>query len=143
MKYSFSILKPDCLERNMKDFVFSFLEKHGFTVLLEKRMRLSLNDVEFIYERCVNEDFFRDFATFLVSGDVIAVIVKNPETSDAVKELNSLVGHTNPSFAKSGTIRKFGESIRRNLIHSSADVASFWRETSRVFSKEEMNNAGL
>lgn len=127
----------------MKDFIFSFLEKHGFTILLEKRMRLSLADAEFIYERCVNEDFFRDFAAFLTSGDVVAIIVKKPETLDAVKELNSLVGHTNPSFAKTGTIRKFGENIRRNLIHSSADIPSFWREVSRVFSKEEMNNAGL
>ncbi|MBI2278652.1 MAG: hypothetical protein HYU81_01150 [Candidatus Brennerbacteria bacterium] len=138
-----SILKPDCIERNMEGTVRRMLTEHGFLVLLEKRTRLSLDDVSFIYERCVGEDFFKDFAAFLTSGDVVVLVLSNPTSKNVIKDLNSLVGHTNPQLAKDYTIRKLGESVRRNLVHSSADPPSFWREASRMFSEKEMCDAGL
>mgnify|MGYP001559393715 CR=1 FL=1 len=138
MKYSVSILKPDCIERGMEDTVRSMLEQNGFTILLEKKTRLSRNDILFIYERCVGKDFFEGLSSFLTSSDVIVLVVSNPNAADVIKKLNSLMGHTDPSLAKEGTIRKLGESIKRNLAHSSADATSAWREVSRLFSKEEI-----
>ena len=137
MKYSVSILKPDCIERGMDGIVRSILEQNGFTIVLEKKIRLSRDDVMFIYERCVDKDFFDGLSAFLTSSDVIVLVVSNPGAIDVVKKLNSLMGHTNPALAKEGTIRKLGESVRRNLVHSSSDAISAWREVSRFFSKKK------
>lgn len=143
MRYSLSILKPDCIERGLENKIRSLLKQNGFSILLEKRLRLTKDDVAFIYERCIDKDFFEGLSDFLTSGDVIVLVVSGLKMADVVKKLNSLVGHIDPCLAKDGTIRWLGESIRRNLVHSSADTTSFWREVSRIFSEKEIHNAGL
>lgn len=143
MKYSVSILKPDCIKRKMEGIVRSMLKQNGFTIILEKRMRLSRDDVIFIYERCVDKDFFEGLSEFLTSSDVIVLVVSNSNTIDVVKKLNSLIGYTDPAFAKEGTIRKLGESVRRNIAHSSSDATSAWYEVFRLFSKKEIDDKGL
>mgnify|MGYP001566600482 FL=1 len=84
MKYSVSILKPDCIERGMDGIVRSILEQNGFTIVLEKKIRLSRDDVMFIYERCVDKDFFDGLSAFLTSSDVIVLVVSNPGAIDVV-----------------------------------------------------------
>lgn len=142
MRYSLSILKPDCQERGLTEEVRSLIEGGGFRIILEKRVRLSRDDVICIYGHCCQAEFFEGMAEFLQSGDVVVIVV-GCEEGNAFERLNRLVGHTDPAEARVGTIRKLGESIRRNLAHSSADETAFEREFTRLLTQEELITAGL
>ena len=143
MRYSLSILKPDCLERGMVEVVRSIIERDGFAIILEKKLRLKQEDVVFIYEQCRYSDFFEGLTEFMLSGDVVVLVVRCNNDVDAVKKLNRLVGHTDPKLARVGTIRYLGESVRRNLAHSSADESAFRRELKRLFTLSEICVTGL
>ncbi len=143
MGYSLTMLKPDCIERGMVGFVRSIIEQNKFTIVLEKRMRLSREDAVFVYEHCSQADFFKGLVEFLTSGDVTVIVVCSTDGTNAVEKLNRLIGHTDPRQARVGTIRSFGESIRRNLAHSSASDIAFNRELRRLFTSNEIQIAGL
>ena len=126
----------------MKELVFSILERNGFHVVAEKRFRFKRRDVEIIYERCIDADFFEGLSAFLMSGDSVAIIVEDG-TENVIKNLNSVVGHTDPKLAKPGTVRSFGENIRYNLMHSTMDMNSFLKEARHLFSPEELDKIGF
>jgi len=141
MRYSLGILKPDCIKKDMVEKVCDILRNNRFHIVAKKQFRFEQADVDYIYERCQNSDFFEGLSEFLKSGDSVVLIVENC-SEDAIEKLNSVVGHTNPKLAKSGTVRKLGENVRYNLMHSTANESTFWKEISHLFSQEELSKIG-
>lgn len=131
MKYSFGMLKPDCIERKLEKKVFKKIESAGFVVLKTKSVLLKQDQIDIIYSCCKANGFYKDMSKFLLSGKCEVFIV---ESDDAIKKLNDLVGHRDPLLAKERTIRRcFGETIRRNIIHSSRNKYAFLNESSLFF----------
>lgn len=138
MRYSLGIMKPDCVERGLIDRVLSMVINAGLKVMAVKILCLKQSDIDIVYERCKYKEFYKDMSAFLLSGDVCIYVV---EGSDAINRLNVLVGETNPLLADSGTIRgELGESLRRNITHSSMNEDSFWKELNVFFTAEEINS---
>lgn len=133
MRYSFGLLKPDCLERNLVEKVFELIRSRGLRVVHSRQIRLSKEDVSFLYRRCRQSDFFENLVKFMISGDTIIFLVKSTNNEDAIRILNSVTGFTDPRKAKLGTLRKLGENVRRNIAHSTADKKTFWSETKYFF----------
>jgi nucleoside-diphosphate kinase len=81
--------------------------------------------------------FFDSLVTFMTSGAVIPMVL---EAEDAVAELRTVVGATDPAEADDGTVRKlFAESRERNAIHASdsdenaaAEIAFFFSAHQRL-----------
>lgn len=131
MKYSFGMLKPDCIERKLEKEVFEKIESAELVVLTKKKVFLRQEQIDIIYSYCKLSDFYQAMSAFLLSGECEVFIVKG---DDAVNRLNNLVGYRDPLFADEGTIRRcFGETTRRNIIHSSNNKMTFWKEVVLFF----------
>lgn len=120
----------------MEKEVLEIIESYGFEIIAEKRVRLTKREVDIVWETCLFEDFYEGLLEFSLSGDCVVFIVRG---DDAITSLNNLVGHREPMKAKSHTIRhRFGISNRRNLIHSTEDEGTFWKEVSLFFTQSEL-----
>jgi len=128
--YSFGLLKPDCQERGLTEFVMRMISDNDFRFIVTKKLMLTREQVESIYLDSINDWYFEDHVRFMMSGPVIAYVVGGEY---AIQRLNALVGYTIPSLSPSGTIRQFGVDICRNLIHSSSDYLHFLRDSKTIF----------
>lgn len=143
MKYSFGILKPDCVERNLIEKVFQLIRARELKIIYSKQIRLSERDVEFLYGRCRQYNFFENMIKFMTSGDVVIYLVKSKNEEDAIRILNSVTGSTDPTKAKQGTLRGLGENVCRNIAHSTADSETFWSEVKYFLNNKEILTLGL
>lgn len=131
MKYSFGLLKPDCLKRGLVEEVFEMIESAGLRIVTSKQVRLTEAQVAGVWPTCVGEYFYEEMVEFSLSGDSIVFIA---EGDNAIDRLSDLVGHHDPAIAKEGTIRKrFATSLMENIIHSTLDEKTFWEETALFF----------
>lgn len=131
MKYSFGLLKPDCIKRDLEGEVFAMIEVAGLKIIASKRVRLTREQVAGVWPTCVGADFYEEMVEFSLSGDSIVFIA---EGNDAIDHLSDLVGHHDPAIAKECTIRKrFATSLTENIIHSTMDEKTFWEETTLFF----------
>lgn len=131
MKYSFGLLKPDCLKRCLEEEVFEMIENAGLRIVTSKRVRLTEDQVAGVWPTCVGEPFYQEMLEFSLSGDSIVFIV---EGDNAIDRLSDLVGHYDPKIAKKGTIRgRFATSLTENIIHSTLNVEAFWEEVALFF----------
>lgn len=137
MNYSLGILKPDCLARSLDKQVLSIIEQNGLMLVATKRLRLTEHDVAAVYENCLKEDFWQGLLDSFVVGDSLIFVVQG---LNAIQSLNDLVGFCEPGKAGNHTIRgRFGKDIRYNVIHSTANESTFWKEASHFFSKNELS----
>jgi nucleoside-diphosphate kinase len=140
--FSFGILKPDCIQRELVQEAFRRISISGFDIVISKTITLTEIDVLHVYSRCVEKPFFDSMKQFLTSSDCIVFIVKST-SNDAIEKLNNLVGFMEPMEAKVGTLRELGKDITNNLAHSSNNSESFINESGHFFSKQELIKAGL
>jgi nucleoside-diphosphate kinase len=93
--------------------------------------RLSDDQIEAVYGWCRANSYFQGLCDFLKSGPVVAYLVRGDQ---AIDRLNQLVGATDPAIALPNSIRgRFGESIRRNISHSTLNRESCLREAQALF----------
>ncbi len=113
MRYSFGLLKPDCLERDLVEKAFELIQSRGLKIIYSRQIRLNKRDVEFLYSRCRQSDFFENLINFMTSGNVIIYLVKSVDKKDnAIRILNSVTGFTDPSRSKKKTLRSLGENVQ-------------------------------
>lgn len=131
MKYSFGLLKPDCVKRDLVQEVFKMIELAGLKIIASKRVRLTREQVAGVWPTCVGEYFYEEMVKFSLSGDSIVFVA---EGDNAIDRLSDLVGHRDPAIAKEGTIRgRFATSLTENVIHSALNVETFWEEVALFF----------
>lgn len=126
MEYSFGLLKPDCLERNLQVQVLDILTGVGLKVIICKQVRLIQAQIDVIYKKYLPEGAFANLSRIFLANDCIIYIVRG---LNAINRLNDLVGFREPNQARKDTIRyKYGQSIARNIIHSTDNKNTFWQE---------------
>ena len=114
---TFTIIKPDSVEKGNTGAIMAHLEKEGFTILAGRMLRLTTSQAEGFYAVHRERPFFKDLVAYMTSGPVWVLALRR---ENAVKYLRQVMGATNPLEADDGTIRKlYGESIERNAIHGS------------------------
>tara|TARA_B100001540_G_C15274047_1_gene402827 strand:- start:95 stop:505 length:411 start_codon:yes stop_codon:yes gene_type:complete len=112
-----SIIKPDAVERNLSDKIKEEFKKNGFNIFKEKKIKLEKNEAEKFYQVHQSKPFYNDLCSYLSSGPIIVMIL---ERENAILENRELMGATDPTKAKEGTIRKkYGISIDKNSVHGS------------------------
>lgn len=135
MEHSLGLLKPDCLERGLDRWALKKVQDYELEIVLTKRLTFTPELVDAFYPQCRLRDYYGGLCTHLCSGPSLVYIVRG---EDAIDRLSALVGFNEPAFAAPGTIRSQGESIRRNLAHSSENFDQFFREAVVIFTKEEV-----
>jgi nucleoside-diphosphate kinase len=133
---TFTIVKPDSVEKGNFGKIMARLESEGFKVLGIKRLRLSKTQAEGFYAVHRERPFFPDLVKYMTSGPVFVAAL---ERENAVLHLRAVMGATDPAKADAGTIRKeMGESIERNAIHGSDSPENGLIEIAFFFATSEL-----
>jgi nucleoside-diphosphate kinase len=131
MEQTLSLIKPDAVERNLIGKILSIFEDSNLTIKEMKKIHVDRKFAEKFYEMHKERPFFNDLCNFISSGPLVAIIL---EGDNAIQKNRDLMGATNPSEAKEGTIRKmFAISIDKNSVHGSDSPESAKREIELFF----------
>ena len=133
------IVKPDAVAGGKTGRIVAHLEQAGFTVRAARMVRLSKAEAGAFYEVHKERPFYKDLVEFMTSGPCLPLAL---ERANAVAELRTVIGATDPAEAAAGTIRKlYAESKGRNAIHASDSDENARREVGFFFAEGEL--AGL
>ena len=133
---TFSIIKPDAVERNKIGEITAMLENAGLRVVASKRLKLDQAKASQFYEVHKERPFFQSLCDFMCSGPIIVQVL---EGEDAVKRNREIMGATNPEEAAEGTIRKkYALSLEKNSVHGSDSLENAKIEISHFFSEEDI-----
>jgi len=136
LERTFSIVKPDAVERNLIGQIYSRFEQGGLRIVASKMLRLSKEQAEGFYGEHSERPFFNDLVAYMTSGPVMVQVL---EGENAVKTNRNLMGATNPAEADAGTIRAdFAESVEANAVHGSDAPESAAREIAFFFEPAEL-----
>lgn len=124
------IIKPDVVEKKKIGEVISMIEKE-FDIREMRMLKMTKKQAEEFYEEHKGKEFFEKLIEFMTSGPIVVMVV---EGENVVNRIRELIGHTDPSKAKDGTVRKlFGENLPKNAVHASDSEKSAEREISFFF----------
>lgn len=131
-----SLIKPDATRRHLTGAINAKLEAAGLRIIAQKRLFLSLGQVQAFYAVHKDRAFFGELCAFMASGPIVAQVL---EGDDAVARYRDIMGATNPENAADGTIRKeFAESIEANSVHGSDSLENAAQEIAFFFSGLEI-----
>lgn len=133
------IIKPDAIATGKAGLILAHLQKAGFVVRAARLTRLDRAQAERFYEVHRGRPFYQELVQFMSSGPCFPMAL---ERANAVPEMRSVIGATDPAEAAAGTIRKlYAESKGRNAIHASDSDENAAREIAFFFPESEL--AGL
>lgn len=136
MQRTLAILKPDCIDRRLMGKVLERIEQAGFEILAMKMVRLTKDTAGAFYAVHRERSFYNNLVHFMSSGKTVVMAL---EKENAIAEFRKLIGATDPTEAKEGTIRKdFAESKQNNIVHGSDSPETAEVEISFFFSEKEL-----
>ena len=100
---TFSIIKPDAVERNKIGEITAMLESAGLRIVASKRIQLDQNKAASFYGVHSDKPFFQSLCDFMCSGPIVVQVL---EGENAIQRNREVMGATNPEEADEGTIRK-------------------------------------
>ena len=131
MEQTLSLIKPDAVERNLIGKIINVFEENNLRIREMKKIHVDRQFAEKFYEAHKERPFFNDLCNFISSGPLVAIVL---EGENAIQKNRDIMGATNPSEAKEGTIRKmFAISIDKNSVHGSDSPESAKREIDLFF----------
>ena len=136
LQRTFSIIKPDAIEKGGAGDIVEAMEKNGFRIIGMKMLHITKHQAEGFYAVHASKPFFGSLTDFMSSGPIVVLAL---ERENAIAALRDLMGPTDSKKAPEGTIRKkWGTNIERNAIHGSdaEDTARF--ELSYFFAGYEL-----
>ncbi len=137
LQRTLTIVKPDAVRKNGVGDIIEQFEKQGFRILAMKMLEINKHQAQGFYAVHAGKPFYDSLTDFMSSGPIVVLAL---EKENAIADLRTLMGPTNPKQATEGTIRKkWGTDIEKNAIHGSdaEDTARF--ELSYFFAGYELN----
>ena len=133
---TFSIIKPDAVERNKIGEITAMLETAGLRIVASKRIKLNQEKAAQFYGVHKDRPFFQSLCDFMCSGPIIVQVL---EGENAVQKNRDVMGATNPEEAAEGTIRKkYALSLEKNSVHGSDSLDNAIIEINHFFSEEDI-----
>ena len=141
MERTLVLLKPDAVQRRLIGEIISRIEKIWLKVVGIKMIHIDQDLAHKHYSAHVGKPFFESLVDFITSSPVVAIVF---EGDNAVDQVRSMMGVTNPAEAEPGTIRgDLASSIEFNLIHGSDSIESAENEVKLFFSAGELMDYSL
>ena len=111
------LVKPDGVQRRLIGEVIGRFERRGLHLVALKLLRMDRDLAERHYAEHQGKPFFAGLVDFITSAPVVAMVW---EGDDAVAQVRSMMGATNPSAAAPGSMRgDLAVSIGNNVVHGS------------------------
>ena len=137
--YTLAIIKPDAFSTGTAGKILAHLEAQGFVLRASRVLRLTPAQAAEFYAIHAERPFYGSLCGFMTSGACMPMVLEKP---DAVAELRTAIGATDPAEAAAGTVRKlFAESKERNAIHASDSDENAAREARFFFPEAELIQA--
>jgi nucleoside-diphosphate kinase len=136
LERTLSIIKPDAVGNNVIGKILQRFEENNLQIVASKMIHLSKEKAEGFYDIHRDKPFFSNLVEFMTSGPVIVQVL---EGENAIFKNREVMGSTNPSEAKDGSIRKdFAKSIDENAVHGSDAVETAKVEIEYFFNSDEI-----
>ena len=133
---TFAIIKPDAVKNNYVGKIYNHILDKGFKILSAKLIKMSKHQAEQFYLIHNDKPFYQELTNFMSSGRCMVLAL---EKENAVEYWREVIGSTNPSEAKDGTIRKlYANSLGENAVHGSDSNENAIKEISFFFSESEL-----
>ena len=133
---TFSIIKPDAVERNKIGEITAMLETAGLRIVASKRIKLDQEKAAAFYGVHADKPFFQSLCDFMCSGPIVVQVL---EGENAIQRNREVMGATNPDEAAEDTIRKkFALSLEKNSVHGSDSSENAVIEINHFFSDKDI-----
>ena len=131
-----TILKPDCIQKQLIGKVIDHLLSAGFKIVAMKMLHLTRQTAGEFYTVHKERPFYPDLLDFMTESEVVPMIL---EKENAIADLRKTIGATDPAEAEEGTVRKlYAENKQNNIIHASDSEENARLEISFFFSQKEI-----
>jgi nucleoside-diphosphate kinase len=131
-----SIIKPDATKRNLTGEINATIEKSGLRIVAQKRVKWTKAQAQAFYAEHKERPFFHDLVTFMISEPIVLQVL---EGDNAISRYREMMGATDPTEAKRGTLRKrYALSKSQNSVHGSDSPTSAAREIKLNFLSKEI-----
>ncbi|MCK9331027.1 MAG: nucleoside-diphosphate kinase [Candidatus Cloacimonetes bacterium] len=131
MDQTLLLIKPNATQKKLTGKILTIIEENGFAIKGIKSLQMDTNLASRFYEIHKQKAFFQLLLDFMTSGITIAVIL---EKENAITDLRTLVGDTNPDKANIGTIRYlYADSVTKNAVHASDSIDNANKEIKIIF----------
>ena len=128
---TFSIIKPDAVERNLIDDIKNIFIRNNLNIKDSKKIHISKDEAAEFYKVHQSKPFYNDLCNYLSSGPIVVMIL---EGDGAVFVNRKIMGATDPKKAEDNTIRKlYGISIDKNSVHGSDSLENAQKERDFFF----------
>ncbi len=107
------------------------LERARFKIPEMRLVRLTEQQARQFYAVHEGKPFLESLVAFMTSGPVVPIML---EKDNAVEDLRTLIGATDPAKAACGTIRyEIGRNIEKNSVHASDSDENATKEVAFFF----------
>ncbi len=136
MQRTFVMVKPDGVGRGLTGTVIARLERRGLRLVGMKLLQIPPELAAKHYAAHQAKPFYPGLIRFITSGPVVAMVW---EGDDAISQVRTMMGPTDPGKAPPGTIRgDFALTIDCNVIHGSDGPDAAASEIALYFSAAEL-----
>lgn len=138
MQRTFSMIKPDAVQKGATGAILAAIEAAGFRIVALKKTYIAKAQAETFYQVHAGRYYFAALCEFMSSGPIYLMAL---EKDNAIADLRTLMGATDPARAAEGTLRRqFGNPavIRENAIHGSDSEESATAELAYWFAGSEL-----
>lgn len=131
MEQTLALIKPDAVERHLVGAIITEIEKNDFQIVAIKTLHLTIAEAKLFYKAHRDKPFFDSLVKYMASGQIFVLLL---EKDDAVEAWRVLHGHTDPTKAEIGTLRRsFGIDVQRNSVHAADSLATALNEINFFF----------
>ncbi len=124
---TFVIIKPDCAKYDIETKIMSMIKAKGYEISKTKRMMLTEEMVKKHYSHHADKPFFSEILEYMLSGEVVAMVVTGENVVKGMRDLAGDVG-------VEGTIRgEYGKNKCENGFHRSDSLTAAQEEIKRFF----------
>ena len=123
LERTFSIIKPDGVEKNLIGEVYRRFEKAGLRIIAAKMLKLRQDQAEGIYAVHRERPFFADLVKYMTSGPVVVQVL------DPDEEMFPFTGTVRlRALEGSGEVETEGETARVEYLAALASLKRRWQE---------------
>ena len=131
VEQTFVIIKPEAVERKLIGEILGRFERKGLEVKRLAVTEIQTETAEEHYAQHQDKSFFPQLIEAITSGPVGLVVL---EGDNAIEQVRTLIGATDPAAAAPGTIRgDLAIRLPYNMVHAADSPAAAEAEIKRFF----------
>ena len=136
MERTFSMIKPDGVQRRLVGRIVQRYEDKGLRIVGLKLIQISQKQAETLYSIHKGKPFYDTLVRFVTASPAVVLVI---EGNQAIAVVRKLLGATFGFNAEPGSIRgDYGSSKGYNLVHGSDSPEAAQREIPIFFDEKEL-----